>query len=71
MLINQLAIFLDWIKRPKLMVDYGPHFSHMFPLDGKTHFFICENSIFRKRLEIATYFSFIFLKGKQNKKKKP
>ena len=44
-----------------------------FPLDGETRFFhlFGENLIFRKRLGVATYFCFIFLKGKQNKKEKP
>ena len=30
-----------------------------------------KNLIFRKILEVATYFCFIFLKGKQNNKEKP
>ena len=40
-----------------------------FPLDGGLVFYLFENLIFLKRLEIATYFYFIiFFKKKQNKK---
>ena len=42
----------------------------VFPLDGKTCFFILfgENVIFRKRFEVATYFYFILFKEKKRKK---
>ena len=48
------------------------YFSSMY---GETHLLFFhlfgKNLIFRKRLEVATYFCFIFLKGKQNNKEKP
>ena len=43
-----------------------------FPLDGETRylFLFGKKLIFRKRLGVTTYFCFIFLKEKQNKKEK-
>ena len=56
----------------KLIVD--PAFRLMrSPLDGELDFYF-EKLIFiwlRKWLGVATYFCFIFKKGKQNKKEKP
>ena len=49
-------------------------FHNEFPLDGETHFFICEENwiLEKKKLELQLIFIlFYFLKGKQNKKEKP
>ena len=44
-----------------------------FPLDGELDFYFKKMIFFIKKnwLEVATYFCFIFKKGKQNKKEKP
>ena len=52
----------------------GPRISlDAFPLNGETRFFIYlwKIIIFRKILGVTTYFCFIFLREKQNKKWKP
>ena len=41
------------------------HFHSMVQL---VFYLFGENMIFRKRLGVATYFCFVFFKGKQNKK---
>ena len=53
----------------------GSRISHeAFPLDGKTRFLFIWwkfDFSFWKKPRVATYFCFIFLKGKQNKKENP
>ena len=45
------------------------HFLRVFPLDGETRFLFGENLIFKKRLGVATYFCFIFLRENKIRKK--
>ena len=48
-----------------------PRFSHAFPLDGVTRFFILfsENLFFFKGLGVVTYLCFIFLRENKIRKK--
>ena len=45
--------------------------AHAFPSHGELTFYLKNDLFIRKWLGVATYFCFIFLKGKQNKKEKP
>ena len=69
----QLEFKFDPLKIPSgVAILWTPYFAQCVPIRWRNSLFILfgEILIFRKRLGVATYFCFIFLREKQNKKEK-